>query len=67
MPKALCLTSLVASILVLVLFLADAAMGILGMQDFAPLGAASLLMDITFAIVGGIMVYMSWKTYREQR
>ena len=33
MPKALCLISLVASILIVVLFLADAAMGMLGWQE----------------------------------
>ncbi len=67
MPKALCLTSLVASILVVVLFLADAAMGMLGMNDIAPLGGASLMMDFAFIIVGGAMIYLSWSTYREQR
>ncbi|TWU33389.1 hypothetical protein [Novipirellula artificiosorum] len=67
MPKALCLISLVASILILVLFLADAAMGLLGMQDIAPLRSASLLMDITFVVIGAIMVWLSWSTYREQR
>ena len=40
MPKALCLISLVASILVVVLFLADMALGMLGMKDLAPLQAA---------------------------
>lgn len=67
MPKALCLTSLVASILVVVLFLADAAMGMLGMGDIAPLRAANLTMDIAFIVVGGAMIYLSWSTYREQR
>ena len=67
MPKALCLISLVASILIVVLFLADAIMGMAGMTDVAPLQSASLLMDITFAVLGGAMVFMSWKTYREQR
>jgi ABC-type nickel/cobalt efflux system permease component RcnA len=67
MPKALCLISLVASILIVVLFLADAAMGMAGMTDVAPLQSASIMMDITYAILGGALVYMSWKTYREQR
>jgi len=67
MPKALCLISLVASILILVLFLADAAMGMFGMQDIAPLRGANLVMDIAFVILGGAMIYMSWSTYREQR
>lgn len=67
MPKALCLISLVASILIVVLFLADAAMGMFGMTDLAPLRAANLTMDIVFVILGSGMIYMSWSTYREQR
>ncbi len=67
MPKALCLISLVASMLVLALFVADAAMGLLGMEKVAPLGAASLMMDLGFAFFSGIMIYLSWSTYREQR
>ena len=67
MPKALCLISLVTSILVVVLFLADAVMGMAGMTDLAPLQSASTTMDFTFVIVGAIMIFMSWKTYREQR
>ena len=67
MPKALCLISLVASILIVVLFLADAAMGMFGMTDLAPLRAANLTMDIVFVILGAGMIYMSWSTYREQR
>ena len=67
MPKALCLISLVASILIVVLFLADLAMGMLGMQDIAPLRMASTMMDVTFVILGGVMIYLSWSTYREQR
>lgn len=67
MPKALCLISLVASILIAVLFLADAAMGMLGMGDLAPLRGASLMMDIAFVLLGAAMIYMSWSTYREQR
>ena len=67
MPKALCLISLVASILIVVLFLADAAMGMFGMGDIAPLRYANGMMDIAFIILGSIMIYMSWSTYREQR
>ena len=67
MPKALCLTSLVVSILVIVLFLADAIMGMAGMKDIAPLGAASMLMDFGFAALAAIMLFMSYTTYKEQR
>ncbi len=67
MPKALCLISLVASILVVVLFGADAILGMAGMADVAPMGYASLLMDIAFSVFGLILVFLSFTTYREQR
>ena len=67
MPKALCLASLVASILVVALFLIDAIMGFLGMETSAPLRSASLMMDLGFVVFGGILAYLSWATYREQR
>jgi hypothetical protein len=67
MPKALCLTSLVVAIIIVVLFLADAVMGFMGMAAMAPLRSANLLMDITFIILGGVLAYMSFVTWREQR
>lgn len=67
MPKALCLISLVTSILVVVLFLADLALGLLGMQDLAPLRSANTWMDVVFIGAGAALIFMSWTTYREQR
>ncbi len=67
MPKALCLISLVVSILIVVLFLADAGLGFAGKANLAPLGAASMMMDVAFVVLGGIMCWMSYSTYREQR
>jgi hypothetical protein len=67
MPKVICLISLVASILVVVLFFADMAMGFLGMEDMAPLRSADKLMDLVFVIAGAALISMSWMTYREQR
>jgi len=67
MPKALCLFSLVASILVVSLFVLDAIASLSGMEALAVLGAASLMMDLTFIVLGGILIYLSWSTYREQR
>lgn len=67
MPKALCMTSLVVSILVVVLFLEDAIASMLGMTGLAIFGGANLMMDIVFAILAGALIYMSWTTYREQR
>jgi len=67
MPKALCLISLVASILVVVLFLADLAMGFIGMETMAPLRSANKQMDTVFIFAGAALIFMSWTTYREQR
>jgi len=67
MPKALCLISLVASILIVVLFFEDAVTGMLGMNGLAIFGGARILMDIVFGAVAGLLIYMSWTTYREQR
>jgi hypothetical protein len=67
MPKALCLASLVASLLVVAIFLIDALMGLFGMSSGAPLRYASPGMDITFVVCGSLLAYLSWSTYREQR
>lgn len=67
MPKALCLLSLVASILLLVLFGADLIMGFAGMQDAAPMQGTSLMMDGAFLFFAAGLAYMSYSTYREQR
>ena len=37
-----------------------------GMQEMAPLRGASLLMDVVVAMVGGVVAYMSWTTFRQQ-
>jgi len=61
------MTSLVVAVIIVVLFLADAVMGLIGMSAMAPLRSANLLMDITFIITGSILAYMSFVTWREQR
>ena len=66
MPKALCLTSLAVAMLIVVLFLSDLVLGLAGMQEMAPLRGASLLMDVVFVIVAGVVAYMSWMTFRQQ-
>jgi hypothetical protein len=67
MPKALSLISLVIAVIIVVLFLTDAAMGMLGMQTSAPLRGASLLMDLVFILAGAALIFMSWSTWRELR
>lgn len=67
MPKALCLISLVVSLLIALLFLIDAIMGFAGLEGNAPLRSASLMMDLAFTVFAGILAYMSFSTFREQR
>jgi hypothetical protein len=67
MPKALCLASLAASLLVVAIFLIDLLMGLFGMSSSAPLRYAKPGMDITFVVCGALLAYLSWSTYREQR
>jgi hypothetical protein len=65
MPKALSLISLVIAAVVVLFFLADAVMGILGMEKSAPMGGASLVMDFAFILAGSLLIFMSWSTWRE--
>lgn len=67
MPKALCLISLGASVVVLALFLVDAIMAMLSMEASAPLRGANLGMDLAFVFCAGVLAYLSWSTFREQR
>lgn len=59
MPKALCISGMVISVLMLILFGLDMAMGI-------PFHGASPMMDITFIVCAGLLGYLSWSTFREQ-
>ena len=62
MPKALCMTGIVISILVFVLFLFD----LVGPESLAPLKRASPTMDIVFIISALALGVLSWLTLREQ-
>lgn len=74
MPKALCITGIAISVLLLVLFLTDLIMpmvlGLIGMEDaipyVAPFRGASYLMDIFICICAGGLGYLSWTTFKEQ-
>jgi len=66
MPKALCIASMVFSVLVLVLFLSDLVFGISGMISLAPFKSFSLFIDVVFTIAAGGWAFLSWKIYREQ-
>lgn len=74
MPKALCITGIAISVLLLVLFATDLIMpmllGALGMDGLipyiAPFRGASWVMDVFVVICAGGLGYLSWQTYREQ-
>jgi hypothetical protein len=66
MPKALCITALVMSILVFILFAADLIMGLAGNLELAPFKYTSLVLDIVFVICAGGIGFLSWQTFREQ-
>jgi len=60
MPKALCVFGLVVSGLLLLLFGLDLALGI-------PFGRASMLMDAGMVVTCGLMGYLGYSSFREQR
>ena len=66
MPKGLCITALVISALVLVLFLSDLVLSFAGLTTIAPFKGASALIDIVFAVCAGIVAFLSWQTFKEQ-
>lgn len=66
MPKALCLISLVVAVLIILFFLADLGMSMAGNTDLAPLEGVSMLLDITFLVLGTILAVLSWLTFKEQ-
>lgn len=65
MPKILCLTGLVVSGLIALIFLMDLVFGLLGMFAFAPFKMSSLLLDVVFLISSGVLGFLSWTSFRE--
>ena len=52
--------------LVFLLFLLDLLGGYFGfLALIAPFRGASMLMDVTFVISGGMLAYLSWSAFRE--
>ena len=60
MPKAFALLGLIVAICLLLVFGADLSVGF-------PFKKLSPKMDIGFVICGGLLAYLSWTTFREQR
>jgi hypothetical protein len=59
MPKALCMSGLVVSGLVIILFAFDLAVGI-------PFQRASIMMDVSLLVSALLLGLLSWFTLREQ-
>jgi len=66
MPKALCISGMVISILIFMVFFADFLTGMIGFNTIAPFKYASPLMDITFIVCSAVLGYLSWTTWKEQ-
>jgi hypothetical protein len=67
MPKALCITGMVISILLIILFVTD-LLGGWFFPALAPFGGASYnsLMGVWFLICAAALAYLSWSTLKEQ-
>ena len=59
MAKAFSVFGMVVSIIFLLVFSLDLALGM-------PFGGASMIADIGFIVCALMLGYMSWSTYREQ-
>ena len=66
MPKALCISALAISILVLILFLADLVLGLANARSIAPLRGESFVLDVVFVICAAVLGFLSWTTFRKQ-
>ena len=66
MPKVLCLTALVISILVFLLFFSDLLLALIGMEEVAPFRGAHRGIDIVFSVCAGILGLLSFLTFRQQ-
>lgn len=66
MPKVLCLTALVISILVFLLFFSDLLLAMIGMEHAAPFRGAHRGIDIVFSVCSAVLGVLSFLTFREQ-
>jgi hypothetical protein len=60
MPKALTISGIIVAVLMLLVFGIDLAIGF-------PFQKASMLMDGLFVACAGMLGYMSWVSFREQK
>lgn len=67
MPKLLCLTGLVVSGLIALIFLMDLVFGLAGMSALAPFKLNSLTFDIVMLVSSIVLGVLSWFSLRELR
>ncbi len=67
MPKLLCLTGLVVSGLIALIFLMDLVFGLAGMGALAPFKLNSMTLDIVMLISSIVLGVLSWFSLRELR
>ncbi len=65
MPKILCLTGLVVSGLIALIFLMDLAFGLMGMSSFAPFKLTDPLLDSVLIVSSAVLGWLSWTSFRE--
>lgn len=63
MPKALCMSGMVVAILIAILFLFDLA----APSGYAPFRKANIMMDVLMLVSAGLLGFISWMTFREQK
>ncbi len=65
MPKYLCLTGLVVSGLIALIFLMDLLFGLTGMMSLAPFKLISPMLDIVLLVSSVVLGLLSWTSFRE--
>lgn len=66
MPKVLCISGMVISILIFIVFFFDLLIGMIGFKTFAPFKCAVPSMDVVFILGAAVLGYLSWKTWKDQ-
>jgi hypothetical protein len=59
MPKAFCISGMVISALLFLVFAMDLAVGV-------PFKGGNMLMDVGFLVCAALLGYLGWATFREQ-
>jgi hypothetical protein len=57
---------MVIAALVLLLFLADLLLNLIGQKALAPFYGAVWYFDLVFVIAAGVLGFLSWLTFKEQ-